>query len=152
VRLVDSSEIGQLDLKVLAADWAWLFNAAEYALLDISPFGDLFLKDKTGALCVLDVNLGVLEYAQEDGSDPASLFPELFDGRLAEAYRKAQLCLSSGACYGYKIQLVTGGSLSLENVYIASLTEYVSFMGCFHFQINDVPDSGQVKIVRHRPN
>ncbi len=31
-----------------------------------------------------------------------------------------------------------------SNVYVATLSEYVSFMGSFHEQIQDVPDGGTV--------
>jgi hypothetical protein len=139
------------DFKTLAADWAWLIELDDYNLIATSPFGDLLLRDKTGALCLLDVNAGALEYAIENGSDPVKIFPIAFDDRIASTYREAQLFLKPGTCYGYKIQCVAGGSLEPDNVYVATLTEYVSFLGCFHEQIKDVEDGEKVhiKVVRN---
>jgi hypothetical protein len=37
-----------------------------------------------------------------------------------------------------------------DNLYVADLYQYVSFMGDVHRQINDVPDGGQVRIKLQR--
>lgn len=141
-----------VDFKTLAADWAWLIDLDAYDLIAISPFGDLLLKDRSDALCLLDINLGVLEYTSEPGSDPATIFPIAFDDRIAADYRSAELFLKPGTCYGYKIQGVAGGAMEPDNVYIATLSDYVSFMGCFHEQIKDVEDGEAVQIkVVHNP-
>jgi len=144
----------EIDFKTLAADWSWLIELDDYRLIEISPFGDLFLEEKGGALCLLDINLGGLEFATGSGDDPAVLFPIAFDNRIAAGYREAQLFLRPGTCYGYKVQCVIGGSVEADNVYVATLAEYVSFMGCFHFQIKDVDDgeNAVIKVVRPLPN
>ncbi len=136
----------QLELTMVADDWRWLVDLERFTLVDVSPFGDLFLKDPTGAFCLLDINAGELQYAEVAGSDPALLFPIAFDLRIATVYIKAGLLPSDGQCYGYKQQLVAGGSMNPSNVYVASLSEYVSFMGDFHRQIQDVPDGGTIRI------
>jgi type VI secretion system (T6SS) immunity protein Tdi1 len=132
------------ELNQLANDWAWLIRLDQFTLLAISPFGDLFMKDITGAFCLLDINLGALEYAEVVGNDPALLFPIAFDDRIAGGYREAGLHLTEGKCYGYKKQCVAGGSVEVENVYVATTAEYISFMGDFHFQIKDVEDGESV--------
>ena len=133
-------------LRDLAADWAWMIDLEEYTVIDVSPFGDLLLSDRTGALVLLDVNGGCLEEGAVASDDPAVVFPIAFDDRIAKGYREAQLFLKPGTCYGYKVPCVTGGSLLPENVFIATLTEYVSFMGQFHLQIKDVEDGERVQI------
>jgi Domain of unknown function (DUF1851) len=140
-----------MGLSELAKDWGWLFDLDSFTLLSISPFGDLFLQDESGALCLLDINVGEIEYASLGGTNPVELFPIAFDDRMASGYRDAGLNLSPGTCYGYKIQLVTGGSFEPENVYVATLTQYVSFMGYFHHQIQDVANGESVIIKVVRP-
>jgi hypothetical protein len=71
------------DLGVLSEDWKWLVNLDQFTLLEISPFGDLFMRDSTGAYCLLDVNCGELEYSKKAGNDPALLFPIAFDMKIA---------------------------------------------------------------------
>jgi hypothetical protein len=136
-----------------AEDWNWMVELDRFDLIATSPFGDLFLKDPTNAFCLLDINLGVLEYADTYGTDPAVLFPIAFDDRIASGYREAGLTLSEGKCYGYKKPCVAGGSLQPENVYIATTGEYIGFMGEFHRQIQDVPDGTNVTLkVLNRKN
>jgi len=135
-----------LEISEIAKDWAWLTDLNEYQLLAVSPFGDLLLEDKTGVISLLDVNFGDLEPARTAGRDPIYLFPIAFDDKIAADYRKAGLILSDGTCYGYKRQLVTGATLEAENVYVATLPEYLSFMGSFHDQIKDVVDGETVTL------
>jgi hypothetical protein len=133
-------------LTMLTMDWKWLFDSDQFTLLEISPFGDLFMRDPTGALCLLDVNLGELQYAEIEGTNPDLLFPIAFDMSTANGYIKAGLLPVDGQCFGYKQQLVAGGSLESHNVYIATHSEYISFMGDFHRQIQDVPDGTTVDL------
>jgi len=56
------------------------------------------------------------------------------------------MILTEGQCYGYKRQCVTGGSLEPDNVYVATMAEYISFMGDFHYQIKDIPDGTTVTL------
>jgi len=135
-----------IDLNQIVKDWKWLADLSQFRVIAVSPFGDLLLQDKTGAVSLLDVNLGALEAATEQGINPALLFPIAFDDSVAAGYRKAGLVLSEGTCYGYKRQLVTGASLEAENVYVATLTEYISFMGSFHDQIKHVSDGETVTL------
>ena len=123
-----------------------MIDLDQFTLLEISPFGDLFLKDFTGSFCLLDINFGELKYADVEGSDPALLFPFAFDMVIATNYVQAGLLPVDGQCYAYKIPSVAGGSLEVSNVYVATAAEYISFMGDFHHQIMDVPDGGRIRL------
>ena len=135
-----------MELSQVAKDWSWLIALDGMGLVTVSPFGDLLLRDSSGAFCLLDVNFGELQYATSEGTDPAILFPYAFDMRIASKYIEAGLLPADGQCFGYRNPLVTRGSLGVENVYIATLSEYISFMGDFHRQIQDVPDGATVTI------
>jgi hypothetical protein len=134
-------------LDELAGDWRWLFDPADYTLLTTSPFGDLVLQDRSGAICLLDVNLAQIVYATNDGSDLVKLFPNAFDDRLASRYRDGGLVLAEGQCYGFKTPVVTAeSSFEPSNVYVAPLVEYVNFMGDFGRQISDVEDGQRIRL------
>jgi hypothetical protein len=135
-----------VDLQVIAKDWQWLMELDRFKLLAISPFGDLLLQDETGKISLLDINAGELEETVGEEADPAQLFPIAFDDHIAKSYREAGLVLSPGKCYGYKRPGVAGGSIEPANVYVATLPEYVSFMGDFHHQIKDIPDGTNVTL------
>ncbi|HXE07516.1 MAG TPA: T6SS immunity protein Tdi1 domain-containing protein [Acidobacteriaceae bacterium] len=134
------------DLNQLAKEWKWLIDLSGQQLITMSPFGDLLLRNESGDISLLDINLGALEPAASSASDPVLLFPVAFDDRIASSYRKAGLQLTDGKCYGYKTPCVAGGSLEPENVYVATASEYISFMGDFHYQIRDVPDGGSIRL------
>lgn len=52
-----------------------------------------------------------------------------------------------GQCVGYKIPCVFKESADIpDNMYVADLYEFVSFMGDVHRQISDQPDGGQVRM------
>lgn len=73
---------------------------------------------------------------------------------LAERGEQKGCSPAKGQCIGSKIPWVfkESGDM-LENVYVADLYEYVSFMGDFHEQIKDVPNGGQVQLkVQARPD
>ena len=142
------------NLEQLAADWRWLFDPADFELLALSPFGDLVLRDKTGAVCLLDVNSAELQYATTESTDLVKMFPDAFDDRLASRYRDAGLMLGEGKCYGFKTPVIAvESSFEPSNVYVATLTEYVGWMGDFHHQIRDVEDGQTIRlVVRNLPN
>lgn len=142
------------DLGALMANWRWLIDPSEYVLLAVSPFADLLLQDRSGAICLFDVNAGDILYATELEVDPVRLFPFAFDDRLAARYREAGLFLTDGKCYGYKLPVITAqSSFKPENVYVADLAEYVSFLGDFHQQLQDVEDGEKIRLkVINRPN
>jgi hypothetical protein len=136
----------EYSLQVLAKDWKWFLDSDQYLLLEISPFGDLFMKDKTGAFCLLDINFGELVYANSAGDDPTMLFPIAFDLRIASLYIQTGLLPVEGQCFGYKNPLVAQGSLEPDNVYVATLAEYVSFMGHLHESIQGVANGETVEL------
>jgi len=142
------------ELAALATNWRWLFDPADYLLLAVSPFGDLLLQDPSGAVCLLDVNIGEMVYATETGADPVKLFPFAFDGELAAKYRGAGLFLVDGKCYGYKLPVIAAGSsFDPSNVYVADLAGYVSFLGDLHHQLQNVENGEKVELkIRNLPN
>ena len=135
-----------IELWEVAKDWRWLLDLNEYIFIEESPFGDLLLQDKTGAIGLLDINMGEFLYAGVPGIKPEELFPIAFDFRIAHGYIKSGILPAEGQCFGYKTQLVAGGSMELSNVYVATAKQYISFMGDFHHQIQDVPDGVTVTL------
>jgi hypothetical protein len=135
------------DLAALMANWRWLIDPSDYVLLGVSPFADLILQDRSGAICLLDVNMGDVVYATEAGADPATLFPFAFDDQLVARYREADLLLSDGKCYGYKFPVIAAeSSFEPSNVYIADVAAYVSFLGGLHRQLQHVKDGEKVEL------
>ena len=42
----------------LLADWRWLIGAADFKVIRVTAFGNLFLRDSAGRVCLLDTTWG----------------------------------------------------------------------------------------------
>jgi hypothetical protein len=51
-----------------------------------------------------------------------------------------------GQCYAFKILPVLGGSYSVDNIYVATISEYLTFTADIHYQIKDLPDGTKIQI------
>jgi len=135
-------------LERLTQTWRWLFEPSSFELLEISPFGDLLLRDAAGVYWLLDVNFGRLEGPAARGGAAAEMFPDNFDGRLAGRYRAAEIELREGQCYAYTTLVIAKeGSFEPSNVWAAPMEEYVRMMGDLHGQLRGVADGTQVRVV-----
>ncbi|HET6178726.1 MAG TPA: hypothetical protein VFE61_17495 [Candidatus Sulfotelmatobacter sp.] len=136
----------------LLREWQWLVTG-EFQLLAVNAFGDLFLEDVDGVVKRLDIAGGKVsaiarskhdfERAAKEAESKRDWFLEN-DTEQAErrGYRPGK-----GRCIGNKIPRVFAESADVaENLYVADLDEYVSFMGDLHQQISDVPNGGKVRI------
>ncbi len=125
----------------------------EFRLVAVSAFGDLFLRDCEGAVHRLDITGGTIsaiansEQAFRFAADDPSKKKEWFLIDEAEWAERKGYNPGRGQCVGSKIPWIFKESARMpDNLYVADLYEYVSFMGDLHSQINDVPDGGQVRI------
>ena len=145
-------DISGISSERLLYEWKWLVPE-ECKIVAVNPFGDLFLEDDQGRVQWLDVTSGTISALatsasefQEEGKNTANRngwFLEELAGRAEQkGFRPGK-----GQCVGYKIPSVfKESSNAIENMYVADLYEYVSFMGDIHRQMRDVPDGGKVRI------
>ncbi len=142
----------------LLREWKWL-APEELTLLAVNAFGDLFLEDVHGRVHRLDVTSGTISAIAtsciefREAAKDAGKKRDWFLEELAEQAEQKGCSPRKRQCVGNKIPWVFKERANMpENMYVADLYEYVSFMGDMHRQINDVPDGGKVKIrVQPRP-
>lgn len=121
-------------------DWSWLFDPDGIDILDTSCLGDVIFKNQEGQTMVLDLAAGeVREFDTKEQEWYAN------QGTLITRLEREGLQLGPGKCYGMKPHSIFK-SLEAENMYVATLPEYVSFMGYFHKQIEDLPDGTTVTL------
>jgi|ERR1700722_2465703 len=152
-------DVDGLSVERLLADWKWL-APEEFSLVAVNSFGDLFLQDVRGAVNRLDITEGTVSAVaassvefQEAAKDTVRK-REWFLEELAEQAEQKGCSPGKGQCIGCKIPWVFKESKDmLDNIYVADLYEYLSFMGDLHEQIKDVPDGGQIRLkVQARPH
>ena len=152
-------DIDGISLERLLSEWKWLAPGA-FSLLAVNAFGDLFLMDVHGSVQRLDVTGGTIcEVANSEeefrfAADAPSKKKEwLLMDEEDKAGRKGYSA-GKGQCVGSKIPWIFKESASMpDNLYVADLYEYVSFMGDLHSQIHSVPDGGQVRVkIQPRPD
>jgi hypothetical protein len=150
-------DIDGISAEKLLREWKWL-APGEFDLLAVNAYGDLFLHDAHGIVHRLDLTSGTLievaasvDEFRETASDPEKKREWLLEDLAAQAGRNG---CSPGKfqCIGGKIPFVFEQSATApNNLYVADLYEYVSFMGDIHSQMKDVPDGGQVRLTVQPP-
>jgi hypothetical protein len=145
-------DIGGISTESLLREWKWL-APGEFSLLAVNAFGDLFLQDGRGIVHRLDLTRGTISsiaasseefrQAAKDVEKKTKWFLE----DLAEGAERKGCSPGKRQCIGGKIPFVFAQSANApDNLYVADLYEYVSFMGDLHCQMKNVPDGGQVRI------
>ena len=144
-------DVTHLDVERLLHNWRWLCKGP-MVLLARNSFGDLFLRDETGRVLVLDVAGGKLkEIAESEGRfRELAVTLEKQEEWFAEAdtlkARDRGLEPNSNQCSGFSTPLVFAQSGSNNKPYVVDLYEHVSFLGDLHQQISDLPDGAKVQL------
>jgi len=151
-------DIDGISVEKLLREWKWL-APGEFSLLAVNAFGDLFIQDVHGRVYRLDVTSGTFSLiaASNEEFRAAAKDPkkkrDWFLEELTEQAEHKGCCPGKGQCVGGKIPFVFAQSTNApDNMYVADLYEYVSFMGDLHEQTKDVPEGGQVRVrIQPRP-
>jgi hypothetical protein len=145
-------DIGDLSLDRLMADWRWLC-AFPVSLVAVDAWGTLFLLDESGCVFRLDVSIGQLspiasslrEFLEESHNPEKR--NEWFGSKDEELAKARGFEPSRQQCLAFKIPIVFAESRGVkDNLYVADLVEYVSFLGHLHQQLADVPDQSRVRL------
>jgi hypothetical protein len=144
--------VDHLDVERLLADWRWLLPN-RLSLIARNAFGDLFLRDDTGAVLWLDVAIGKLTKVANSEMQFQELAAtnEKREKWFAEADEQAAaargLKPNATQCIGFSVPLVLSQSGSPDSPYVADLYEHVSFLGDVNRQISSLPDGAKVRLV-----
>jgi hypothetical protein len=145
-------DVEGLSLEELIREWKWLV-AGRFLLLAVNAFGDLFLEAADGSVHRLDVTsakFSVIAPSARDFVKAASEPEKQRDWFLGDLVRQAAQkgCTpGKGECVGYKIPAVFKESANApNNVYVADLYEFVSFMGYVHRQMKDAPEGSKIRL------
>ncbi len=111
----------------------------ELEIVDTSCLGDVILRDKSGSEFVLVPACGEIRLLDDEERKLLSGLNE-FIARMEIHGLK----LGPGQCYGLKPYSIFK-EYTPENMYVATMAEYVSFMGYFYGQTKDLPDGAKVK-------
>ena len=146
-------EVDGLDVERLLIEWRWLY-ARKVALVARSVFGDLFLRDETGAIVWLDSAIGRLKTIAESESHFRELAKlpenqqEWFGETDAEPAAVQGVRPGKLECIAFKTPLVFSQSRDVpNNAYIGNVYKHVSFLGSLNRQIAELPDGAQVRLV-----
>jgi hypothetical protein len=143
--------VEQLDVQRLLADWRWLCPES-MTLVARNAFANLFLRDNSGTIFLLDVAVGTLTKV----ADSEAQFRELaatsekrerwFAETDEQVAAKRGLTPSAAQCIGFSAPLVFSESGHPDNPYVADLYEHVAFLGDLNRQIAELPDGAQVRL------
>ena len=145
-------QVQQLDVERLLAEWRWLCPQS-LSLLARNMFGDLFLRDASGQIFRLQIDIGKFDKV----ADSEDQFFELvqteqkseewfatIDERTAAS---KGLAPSAEQCIAFSIPTVLAAKTDRPNPpYVGNIYEVVSSLGSVNRQISDLPDGAEVKL------
>lgn len=143
--------VEHLDVERLLADWRWLCPES-MILVARSAFGDLFLRDASGKIYLLDVAVGKLTKIADTETEFRDLAAtnEKREQWFAQADEQAAagrgLNPNAEQCIGFSTPLVFAESGHPGNPCVADLYEHVSFLGDLNRQIAESPDGTKVRL------
>jgi len=148
---------GHLDVERLLSEWRWLVQD-RMTLVARNAFGDLFLRNDSGAVLRLDVALGKLTTVAESETRFRELATtsekrkEWFAETDEQAAATRGLKPNATQCIGFSVPLVFAESGFPDSPYLADLYEHVGFLGDLNRQISNLPDGAKVRLkVGKRP-
>ena len=119
-------------------------------VLRTNLFGDAFVIDDNGSVHMLDrggcsserITSSEEEFWREVRDDSQGWQLR----RLADDCQKSGMILGDGQCYAYKMLPVLGGDYNVDNIWIASWTEWFSLTADLFQQIKDLPDGTAITL------
>ena len=140
------------DSERLLREWRWLCPQP-MTVIDRNAFGDLFLRDGSGRVHMLDVGSGQFLLIAESVTEftERARTPEMqeqwFEESAVKAASERGLVADREHCIGFSTPVVFAEGGGLDSAYIADLYDHVSFLGDIHHQIASVPDGHKVRLV-----
>jgi len=143
--------VEHLDVQRLLLDWRWLCPKP-MTLVARNVFADLFLRDDSGEIYVLDVAGGQLTRIADSEAQfrEMAATQEKREEWFAEADELAGvargLTPDASQCIGFSTPLAFAESGDPDNPYVADIYDHVSFLGDLHHQVSGLPAGTKVKL------
>jgi hypothetical protein len=143
--------VDELEIDRLLSDWRWLCPS-RMTLVARNVFGELFLRDESGAIFWLNTTTGKLSKVSDSHSQFVELAEttekrrEWFVEQEALTYAQRGLVPGSRQCIGFGVPAVFAEGGTPHTAFIADIYEYVSFLGDLHRQIASLPEGSKVTL------
>ncbi len=137
-------------LEILRQQWAWAFEDPTQILM-VNVFGNLLVACHDGTLWRVIPEELTARKLRDDKNLLAAFDDEAFredwflDG-VAEAALTALGPLQKGQCYAFKMWPSLGGAFYPENMYLATMTEWLAVSGDVGRQIKDLPPGAKIRL------
>ncbi len=143
--------VDHIDIERILSEWRWLCPG-RLQLVARTAFGELFLRDETGAIFWLNTTVGKLIWVASSEPEFRELAEtkgkrdEWFAEPDVEAVKGRGLNPTRSQCIAFPIPLVFAESGSSNEPYVVDLYECVSFLGDLHRQISSCPDGTTARL------
>ncbi len=138
----------------MLSDWRWLIGEGPIGVLAVAAIGNLFLKEPSGRVYLLEIEDGEYQCIAES----AEQFQEKLGNRhnrgawlqtaIVREIRNRGLKIGPGQCYGSKIPAVLGGEPGPENIEAVDVLAHVSSLGQVHRQARGMPGGSVIDEIR----
>ena len=137
-------DIPAVDIHRAIDRWNWM-SLSGLTVIAVSAFGEVFLRDGTGAVFQIDTIEGrLLKVASSTRAltamlqDPQTRDERLLGGLVIGA-RNRGLILEPGECYDFKIAPILGGQMSLDEIAKFPFVAKLHIAGQIHEQVKNAP-------------
>lgn len=141
-------------IDAIRADWAWVPIDPD-AVVAISPFGHLIVRDTQGAFWYLDPELRALDRVADDepGLFAHMNLPDVREVWEAQALvERAHAAIGApepGHCYSLSIHALLQGNYAVDDFWHPPVVELIVAMGSIERQLREqgVPEGGAVRLI-----
>ena len=137
-------------LEVLRSTWAWLLPDPVRILMQ-NAFGNMLVACHDGTLWRVIPEALTAKKIRDDKNFLAAFEDEAFrEDWLLEGVADAALAalgpLREGQCYAFKTWPIMGGAFTPDNMYVATMTEWLGVSGEVGKQIKDLPNGATITL------
>jgi len=139
---------GEPGIEDALESWRWLVPSGKPLLA--TAFGDLFVRDESGAVWFLDIVGGTFERVAKSVAVWEKLLQDsdFLDRHFLPGFvmqlRETGAVLTQGECYVPRHEPVLGGSWSIANWSPGRWTWHLERQGRVHLAIKDLPDGTKI--------
>jgi hypothetical protein len=129
--------------------WADLLPVA-CRVLGANLFGDMFVADAAGAIHMLEISAASIAEIAASEDDFHQRCVDDSEGwllrPLADRCRSAGMLLGPTQCYAFTTLPLFGGEYKVDNIWICTWKEWLSFTATIYAQTKDLSDGSSVAI------
>lgn len=139
-------------LNAIKIAWEWI-GISPQKLYWVNKFGNIILKDKGGCYWLMrpeELSCAIIAWTEDEMAKLWKSDDFILDWEMTALVELAENKFPQsepGQCFYFVTPPVLGGSYDIENIQTIPIMELIAFSGDIAYQIKDLPEGSQIKLV-----